>query len=402
MDRRDLLDELKGKLKKIERKKRGVVNPKAIKIAESNNRFALDLYTHVNKVKENLFFSPFSVYTALSMVYIGARGLTKTQMGEKLYISMEQKLFHSVLESLLEALSGEDANEGFELHLANLMAIKEGYKVLDEYLTLIESIFNGNVWEIIGEFSLKINAWVSEQTHGKITEIIDSQSISPETTLILLNTIYFKGSWQHQFKESVTQDDEFTLLDGNKVLIPMMHQINIFHYFESENLQVLEMMYEGRNEQLSMIVFLPKEFDGLIEFEKSLTSKKLSKYISQLYTRRVEVFFPRFRIEKKYSLMKSLISLGMTNPFTLDADFSGITNSPEGLFIEDVLHKAFIDVDEKGTEAAAVTAVMMAPTGPPIKREPPPIFRADHPFLFLIRDMQTKTILFIGKVLNPQ
>ena len=401
MDRRDLMDELKGKLKRIERKKRGEVNPKVIKIADSNNRFALDLYSRMNKGEESLFFSPFSVYTALSMVYTGARGLTKTQMGEKLYVSMELKLFHSALESLLEVLSGEDAYEGFELHLANLVAIKKDYEVLDEYLSLIESIFKGNIWKIIGEFSLKINAWVSEQTHRKITEIIDAQSITPETTLILINTIYFKGSWQHQFKESVTEDDEFTLLDGNKVVIPMMHQINVFHYFESENLQVLEMMY-GRRNELSMVVFLPKEIDGLIEFEKNLTSKKLSKYLSQLYTRRVEVFFPRFRLEKKYSLMKSLINLGITNPFTLEADFSGITNSPEGLFIEEVLHKAFIDVDEKGTEAAAVTAVMMAPTGPPIKREPPPIFRADHPFLFLIRDMQTKTILFIGKVLNPQ
>ncbi|MFX0044124.1 MAG: serpin family protein [Candidatus Hodarchaeota archaeon] len=402
MDRRDLLDELKGKLKKIERKKRAELNPKVIKIAESNNRFALDLYNHMNNGGENLFFSPFSVYTALSMVYTGARGLTKTQMGEKLYVSMELKLFHSTLESLLEALSGEDDYEGFELHLANLVAIKKDYEILDEYLTLIESIFNGNIWKIIGEFSLKINAWVSEQTRGKITEIIDSQSVTPETTLILLNTIYFKGSWQHQFKESVTRDDEFTLLDGNKVFIPIMHQVDVFHYFESKDLQVLEMIYEGRNEQLSMVVFLPKEFNGLIEFEKSLTYKNLSKYILELYTRRVEVFFPRFRFEKKYSLMKSLIKLGISNPFTLDADFSGITDSPEGLFIEEVLHKAFIDVDEKGTEAAAVTAVIMAPTGPPIKREPPPIFRADHPFLFLIRDMQTKTILFIGKVLNPQ
>ncbi len=401
MERRDLFDELKGELKKIERKKRGEATPGVRKISESNNLFTLDFYLQLKMLRENLFFSPFSVYTALAMVFVGARGLTAKQMSENLYVSMEQNQFHSMLESLLGTFRDNRVSKGFELHIANLLAFRKGYKILDEYITFIKKKYDGNIWELVGDFSVRINSWVSEQTQGKITKIFDSQSISPEITLILINTIYFKGEWHYKFMKSATEEDTFSLIDSNKVFIPMMHQINLFGYFESENIQILEMTYKGSEEHLSMVIFLPKELDGLIEFENKITNEQVSSYITQLYARRVEVFIPRFKFEKEYSLIDSLKNLGMINPFTLDADFSGITDSPEGLFIEKVIHKAFIDVDEEGTEAAASTVIMMAPTGPPIKREPPPIFRADHPFLFIIRDMQTNTILFIGRVMNP-
>ncbi len=371
------------------------------KIAEANSLLALDLYSFLKKPNENLFFSPISVYTAFSMVYTGACNLTATQIKETLYIPFYPEQFHTTLMELLQTIKGYEVKDDFKLHIANLFVIKRDFHILNDYLEIIEGKYNAKIWELDDDSAIKINAWVLEQTHGKINGIIDSNSIR-EAKFILVNTIYFKGKWEHLFRE--TKENGFNLIDGNQINVPMMQQTNIFGYLETDKLQVLEMVYkrsfESKIEQMSMVIFLPKSINGLLEFEEDCSLEHLLNYTSQLNKQEVEVFIPKFHMEKEYDLRECIMNLGIVNAFNRDADFSGMVSSPKGLFIDTVKHKSYIDVNEEGTEAAAVTFTSFG-IGAPIKREPPPVFRADHPFFFLIRTMQTNTFLFIGKVMNP-
>jgi serpin B len=344
------------------------------------------------------------------MVYAGARGSTAKQMEQTLHIPLEQHQFHMTLKKLLRILRSDESNKDTILSIANLMCVKEGYDLLEKFLWTIEDNYDAPIWKL--DFSLdvetcaKINAWVSEQTRGKIKNIIDA--IHPEMRIILINAIYFKGEWEKTFDKKYTKDERFTLINGEKLLVPMMHQTNNFSYLEDDQFQILEMPYKGNlifgtREQVSMVVFLPKRFNSGSELDSLLDIQKIEDYLSRLreqYAQKVKAFFPRFTINLSYTLTKFLSNLGITEAFTTNADFSGISKEPD-IFVSDVIHKAFVEVNEKGTEAAAVTAlrVVGASIGP---RKEPPIFRADHPFLFLIQDSQTKTILFIGKLMNPK
>jgi len=383
-------------------KKEGIIN--------ATNSFAIELYSRLKDPKQNLFFSPFSIFTALAMVYAGARGSTANQMKATLHIPLEQHLFHKTLKNLLQLLRIEEFYKDTELSIANLLGVKEGYALLEKFLWTIEDNYDASIWKLdfslIEESCAKINDWVAEKTRGKISHIIDS--IDPEMRLILINAIYFKGIWENTFDKNFTKDEHFTLISGEKVLVPMMHQTKNFSYLEDEKFQILEMPYKinmrsSTREEISMVIFLPKRFNNLPELESHLTIEKIENYLLSLhdqYTQKVRVFFPRFTIKMKYKLKRTLSDLGITDAFTKDADFSGISKETV-IFISDVIHKAFVEVNERGTEAAAVTAigVVGASIGP---RKEPPIFRADHPFIFLIQDSQTKTILFIGKLMNPK
>jgi serpin B len=216
------------------------------------------------------------------------------------------------------------------------------------------------------------------------------------TRLVLTNAIYFKGNWARQFKTDRTKDAPFTLADGKKVDISMMNQTAEFGYTETNNFQVLELPYVDND--LSMIIFLPKEYDGLSEFEETLTVENLSNWLNKLYKREVIVSVPKFKMTSQFSLASVLRSMGMTDAFSGNADFSGI-NGQRNLFISAVIHKAYVDVNEEGTEAAAATAVTMKLTS--IGPSRTPVFKADHPFMFLIRDNHSQSILFIGRVMNP-
>jgi len=331
-------------------------------------------------------------------------------MEQTLHIPLEQHQFHMTLKKLLRILRSDESNKDTILSIANLMCVKEGYDLLEKFLWTIEDNYDAPIWKL--DFSLdvetcaKINAWVSEQTRGKIKNIIDA--IHPEMRIILINAIYFKGEWEKTFDKKYTKDERFTLINGEKLLVPMMHQTNNFSYLEDDQFQILEMPYKGNlifgtREQVSMVVFLPKRFNSGSELDSILDIQKIEDYLSRLreqYAQKVKAFFPRFTINLSYTLTKFLSNLGITEAFTTNADFSGISKEPD-IFVSDVIHKAFVEVNEKGTEAAAVTAlrVVGASIGP---RKEPPIFRADHPFLFLIQDSQTKTILFIGKLMNPK
>jgi len=378
-------------------------------VIKANNLFAIELYSQLKVPEENLFFSPFSIFTALAMVYSGARGLTATNMEDILHISVDQYRFHMTFKEVLSYLRGEDDhNKDSELHIANLLCIQKGYELIDKFLNIINENYKGATWELdfknVKESCAKINTWVAEQTRGKIKNIIDT--VEEEMGLILVNAIYFKGTWDIPFKKNLTEDENFSLFSGEKILVPMMRQTGNFGYLEQENLQILEMPYKGRIifgrfEHISMIIFLPKTFNGIELLESVLTVERINEYIANLEKQKVKVFFPRFSMSSKYLLVKHLSGLGMSNPFNINADFSGIAKDPpKG--ISQVIHKAYIEVNEKGTEAAAVTALgVLGASIPHIKPPEPPIFRADHPFLFVIQDSLTKTILFLGKLMNP-
>ncbi len=385
-------------------------NLKEEELIKATSTFAIELYSQLREREKNLFFSPFSIFTALAMVYAGARGSTAKQMEQTLHIPLEQHQFHMALKNLLRILRSDESNKDTILSIANLLCVKDGYDLLEKFLWTIEDNYDAPIWKL--DFSLevescaKINAWVSEQTRGKIKNIIDA--IHPEMRIILINAIYFKGEWEKTFDKKYTKDERFKLINGEKLLVPMMHQTNNYSYLEDDKFQILEMPYKsnlvfGTREQISMIVFLPKRFNSGSELDSLLDIQKIEDYLSRLceqYAQKVKVFFPRFTINLAYKLTKFLSNLGITEAFTNNADFSGISKEPD-IFISDVIHKAFVEVNEKGTEAAAVTAlrVVGASIGP---RKEPPIFRADHPFLFVIQDSQTKTILFIGKLMNPK
>ena len=357
--------------------------------------------------EENLFFSPLSIYTLLSMVFAGARGLTETQIKNVLHIKLDQIRFHSEFKKLLRAFQRDT---GSELSMANLLCTHENYKLLEKYLWIVEDTYGGAIWKldfnVIPETCSKINAWVAEHTQGKIKDVI--HTLKEDIGLVLVNSIYFKGTWENLFKEKDTEDENFTLLSGEEILVPMMHQKEKFRLLNDDGYQILEMPYKGIRvfgslERISMIIFLPEKKDGIEEIEKSLTTEKIENYLEKLHNlweREVKVFFPKFKIETEYELKKILYSLGMTSAFSDGAKFSGMAEDPPR-YISQIIHKAFVEVNERGTEAAAVTALRMlgATIDQTIK---PPEFRADHPFIFLLIDSNTRTILFIGKVMNPK
>jgi serpin B len=221
--------------------------------------------------------------------------------------------------------------------------------------------------------------------------------LSSATRLVLTNAIYFKGKWARQFEKELTRDGPFTLLDGQKIDVPMMRQTEEFRYMEAEDFQALEMPYV--KDELSMIILLPKKVDGVVDFEKKLTNENLSRWLSELHKQKLVASIPRFKMAQQFGLADTLQAMGMTDAFSAQlADFSGMTGTRD-LFISAVVHKAFVDVNEEGTEAAAATGVGMAMTAAPQRM---PVFRADHPFIFLIRDNKSGSILFIGRVMKPE
>jgi serpin B len=220
--------------------------------------------------------------------------------------------------------------------------------------------------------------------------------LDPLTRLVLTNAIYFKGKWASQFKPELTQDAPFTLPGGEKSTVSMMNQKERFGYSETEQLQILELPYV--NDDLSMVVLLPRKTDGVKDLEKQLNSDTLKNWITGLHKREVQVFFPRFKMTSEFELGQVLGEMGMPDAFSGNADFSGMTGNKD-LFISAVVHKAYVDVNEEGTEAAAATGVVMRVTS---VETPPPVFRADHPFIFLIRDNHTGSILFLGRLENPK
>jgi serpin B len=381
------------------------MTPDARNLAQSNNRFATDLYGRLSaKESGNLFFSPYSISTALAMTSVGAEGQTKTQMAETLRFSIPEPRLHTAFASLRQTSQPRDSTAGYQLRIANRLWGQQGYHFIPAFQQTVRTNYGADLAPV--DFARQteaarrtINAWVEKETEQKIQDLIAPGVLDPMTRLVLTNAIYFKGAWTDEFKKAATQDAPFKSA-GQQVMVPMMHQTDGFKYAAVDDLQILELPY-GKDRQVSMVVLLPKMVDGLAQIEKKLTSENLQTWLAGLRKQEVRVFLPRFKMTSQFQLKSVLQSMGMTLAFTPgEADFSGISTEEE-LFISAVIHKAFVDVNEEGTEAAAATGVLIAPTSAPSRQEPV-VFRADHPFVFLIRDNRSGSVLFLGRLMNPQ
>lgn len=391
--------------------------------AEQANDFAQRFYGRVAAGEPgNLFFSPLSIHAALSMTYAGARGETAEQMREVLAFEYapDEGIEHAAYHQLLTALNDvpttafDTVENGerttverpvFELVVANRLWGQQGFSWNSGYIGLTEREYLAGLQEVNFRTDAEgarntINGWIEETTRERIKNLIPSGALNAMTRLVLTNAIYFKANWQDVFEERATKPEPFHLSGGPTAEVPMMHQSEHFAYAESADWQALEMPYE-RN-ALSMIVILPADRDGAMQTaEQQLASGDLMDALESRQRTKVNVWFPKFTITQQLDLGTTLQAMGMPLAFSEQADFGGMTPEAE-LMISKALHKAFVEVDEKGTEAAAATAVVMSLTSAPVEPEKPKVFRADRPFIFLIRHNASGAILFAGRVMDPR
>ncbi len=366
-----------------------------------NTAFAVDLYRVLATEPGNLFCSPLSISTALAMTYAGARAETEIEMAATLHFGLPQERLHAAFAGLGDRLAGLEAEGDLTLRTANGLWLERSHPFLEPYLSLVKARYSAEfrAADFVGAAEAarqEINAWTEERTDGKIRELVPAGAVNPLTVLVLVNAIYFKAAWDDQFETAETDDTPFHMSRDRAEAVPMMHRTGTLAYGENELARLVELPYSGGG--TSMVVVLPRSTDGLAKLEDALTAGRLEEWISALKIRRVALSLPRFRVERGFLLNDALSSLGMRRAFG-DADFSGMVPGG-GVFISEVLHKAFVDVNENGTEAAAATAVIMMRASAETP-EAPVAFRADHPFLFLIRDRTTGSILFIGRVVDP-
>lgn len=374
-------------------------------LVAGNSEFALELYRQLSAGDDgNLFFSPYSLSVALAMTYAGAEGTTKEQMADTLNFILEDADLHAAFNKLAIELAGRgegnksEDEEGFKLNIANAIWGQVEYAFLSEYLDTLAVNYDAGLrlLDFVNDPEAcrqTINEWVSQQTEGKIEDLIKEGIISEVTRLVLTNAIYFNAAWECPFDEDNTADGTFYLADGSEVTVSMMHQTEDFNYNTGDGYQAVELKYDGN--ELSMVIILPE--NGTFEqFERSLDAAKLQEIIDGLHTASVTLSMPKFEYESQFSVKDALEAMGMTNAFDMAADFSGMDGTYD-LYIEDVVHKAYVSVDEAGTEAAAASAVVMNLKAVLEQAE----VTLDHSFIYLIRDIETGTILFIGSVVNP-
>lgn len=358
-----------------------------------NTAFALDLFQRLRKAEGNLFYSPYSISTALAMTYAGARGNTAAQMAGVLHFELGQEALHPAFAALEAHLRAVQEQGRVALHVANSLWPDDVEPFLPEYLALVQRFYGATITPLGPDPLSQINGWVERQTNDKIKDLLKPPHVVPRPILILVNAIYFKGNWAAQFDVADTEDGAFWLAPGEAVAVPLMIQKANFGYGRWDGLQVLELPYQGKD--LSMVVLLPDQVDGLPGLEAALTPESLARWTARLRPMEVQVILPRFKLTGEFDLGSTLKAMGMSDAFDA-ADFSGMNGRPHDLLISEVVHKAFVEVNEEGTEAAAATAVMMLRSV-----QISPVFRADHPFLFLIRDRATGSILFLGRVTDP-
>ncbi|MBN2336669.1 serpin family protein [Candidatus Bathyarchaeota archaeon] len=366
--------------------------------ANACNGFALDLYARYSVGDGNILFSPYSISTALSMTYEGARGETADEMRSVFGFIEDNGERRSANARIFNVLNGVDRE--YELHTVNALWVQQDYPVREEYIEAIADYYGGesNALDFVGEpedSRVVINDWVEERTNDRIKDLFPYGSIHSDVRLVLTNAIYFKGDWLKEFDEDDTSVEEFHVRPTDDVNVDMMRLTGErFNYTEEDRVQLLELPYAGGD--VSMIILLPEEI-GLDRVEAELSTEKLGEWIRGLEETVVDVHLPRFTFESKYDMGEYLADMGMPTAFTDSADFTGITEADK-LCIDKVIHQAFIEVNEKGTEAAAATGVSITLTSAPVNEE---VFHADRPFIFVIRDRVTGVILFMGRVTDP-
>jgi serpin B len=374
---------------------------------QGNNAFAFDLYQQIRGEPKNLFYSPHSISLALAMLYGGARNVTEQQMGKALHYILPQQTLHPVLDKLdLELASrgqGNKATDGgaFRLSIVNALWGQDGFSFLPEYLDLLALNYGAGLQLLdfakdVEGSRLTINDWVEKKTEGRIQDLLPQGSIRDITRMVLTNAIYFNAAWAKAFEEKNTQNGDFHLLYGSTISVPMMFGVQEATYASGSDFQAVVLPYDGG--ELSMTIIVPDQ--GKLEsVEQSLSSSMIEGLRHQLESASVTLTLPKFEFSADLPLSKKLSALGMVDAFDeVKADLSGIDGATD-LFVTDVLHKAFIKVNEKGTEAAAATAVVIGEKSAMPGKSVTLI--VDRPFLVLIQDNMTGAILFIGRVLNP-
>jgi serpin B len=366
---------------------------------EGNTRFALDLYKKLRAKGGNLFLSPYSISTAFAMTYAGARGDTAAQMAKTLHITLDQPKLPPALAELAGRLKGRGKKGDFELTVANALWAQKGAGFLPEYLELNRAFYGAGLQEVdfvraTEEARKAINDWTEKQTRGRIKDLIQPTNVDPDTRLVLTNAIYFKAAWETPFQKQFTQVQPFRVTPKRTVKARMMTRTAVVRYLENDQLQALELPYKGN--EVSMVILLPRKVDGLAGLEDQLTHANLGKWLSGMRRAMVWVNLPRFQVTGTFSLKQVLSDMGMPLAFTARAaDFSGM-DSARQFFLQAAVHKTFVRVDEEGTEASGATAIMGGFGGVPRP------FRADHPFLFLVRDNRSGSVLFLGRVVEPR
>jgi serpin B len=368
-----------------------------------NTAFALDLYGQLKTGSGNLFFSPYSISTCLAMTYAGARTGTEKQMGQVLHFEKNQKQLHSAFGELQRQLSEVSRQQGIELSIANGLWVQRDPPLLPAFLQIAKGEYQANVNQAdfrtgAAEASDEINRWVAQKTKDKIQNILPPGSLTDLTRLVLANAIYFQGVWARQFEKAGTSNQPFHHSTARHVEVPLMHHFDEVRYTADADFQAVELPYKGG--ELSMVILLPRQVDACGNLEDRLTPALLSRSLGGMKKQKVEIFLPRFKLESSFELNDTLAKMGMPDAFGPKADFSGMDGT-KFLYISAVFHKAWGEVNEEGTEAAAATAVVMTRSALIKQPPPPPIFRADHPFIFFIRDIRSGSVLFLGRLVDP-
>jgi serpin B len=371
-------------------------------LVSGNNTFAFDLYQAVRGGDDNLIASPYSISLALAMAYAGARGETEQQMAGTLHYMLPQDQLHPAFKVLNNSLMTLTASgdQALRLKIANALWGQQDYPFRTDYMDLINANYGAGLQLV--DFKMDpeaarqtINDWASQETEERIQNLLPQGTIKVDTRLVITNAIYFKGAWASQFDEGATTDGPFTLLDGSQVTVPMMFQEDSFGYTAGDGFQAIKLPYEGY--QAAMLILLP-DAGTFEEFESGLTLEQFNAVLGNLNSVGVLLTMPRFKYTSDFSLGQILANMGMPDAFSTNADFSGMTDRND-LDISDVIHKAFVEVNEEGTEAAAATAVIIGTTA----MNPASMiqFTIDRPFIYVIYDQASGSILFMGRVLDP-
>jgi serpin B len=373
-------------------------------VVDGNNAFAFALYGKLRSQSGNLIFSPESISAALAMTYAGAHGNTASEMAKALHFTLPPDRLHPAMGELLRDIN--TPHDGYQLRVADALWAQKGDTLLPDFLNLVKTNYGAAINQVDFKSAteaarMTINEWVAQSTDDKITDLLVPGVLTPKSRLVLTNGAYFKGTWEPEFDKAQTKEEDFHLPSAKTLKALLMHRVGHFKYFNGGTFQALELPYKSG--EVSMIVFLPSDVSGLSSLEQSLTASSAQLWIQKLESvPKVIVTMPRFKVTQQFGLSETLGEMGMPQAFEKGvADFSGMTGNRD-FVMSAVIHKAYIDVNEEGTEAAAATAVVMSramAVAP--NRMQPPIFRADHPFIFLIRDNRSRGILFMGRVVNP-
>lgn len=376
------------------------VPPEDLKpLVDGNNQFAVELYKKLAETDGNIVVSPYSISSALAMTYAGARGQTAEEMKNTLHFTLPPDRLHPAFGGTTRWLASVGGRKPNELGIANALWAQKGLGFVPEFLDLTGKSYGAGLRDVDfatdpGGSRQTINRWVEAQTRDRIKDLLKENDITSQVRSVLTNAIYFKGEWKHQFDKRQTYDGDFETVPGVKVKVPMMRRSELkVRASKAGPWRMLELPYAG--DRLAMVVLLPMKRNGLREAESQLTPTELQQGLDRLAETEIGVHLPRFKFTSRFDLGHSLSEMGMPIAFTDAADFSGITPG-RGLHIKDVIHGGSVEVDEVGTVAAAATHVVME------KIAQPPEFRADQPFLFLIRDMKAGNILFLGRVTDPR